>query len=275
MLIAHISDSHIGFDPGRMAGHIDPVAALRCALAHVRSLAPAPEVLLLTGDLADSGREQDYQTVATLLREELPATGGPRVLAVPGNHDLREPALRVLAATMPRAADAPPGLICLHVEHGGLHLIGLDTVAPGAMHGELDDSQLDWLQRTLRRCAGQPALIFMHHPPLITGLAAMDARGLLRGRAELARLVAEHGRVQLIACGHIHRPLAGLLGGAPLVTISSSSHQITLDLRPDAPLSGRLEPPMIGLYRWTPEDGIACHLSHIQPFVGVEFELSE
>jgi 3',5'-cyclic AMP phosphodiesterase CpdA len=187
-------------------------------------------------------------------------------LAVPGNHDLRASALRLLAAAMPRAADAPPGLVCLHVTHGGLHFIGLDTVVERAAHGELGDEQLDWLRRTLRACAGQPTLIFMHHPPLVTGLAAMDACGLLRGRAELRRLVAEHGGVQLIASGHMHRPIAGQLGGASVVVATSASHQIDLDLRPGAPLLGRLEPPMIGLYRWTPEDGMACHFCHVQPF---------
>ena len=268
MLIAHLSDPHIGLDPATLAGRVDPPAALRRALAHVRGLRPAVDVLLLTGDLVDAASEQDYQTVAALLRQELPApaNGGPRVLAVPGNHDQRALALRLLAAAMPTAADAPAGLICLHVEHGGLHFIGLDTVTPGAAHGQLEGEQLDWLERTLRACAGQPALLFMHHPPLVTGLAAMDACGLLYGGDELGRLVAAHGGVQLIACGHMHRPVMGQLGGAPVVAAPSTSHQIELDLRPGGPLRCRLEPPMIGLYRWTPQDGIACHFSHIEPF---------
>jgi 3',5'-cyclic AMP phosphodiesterase CpdA len=57
----------------------------------VRTLQPAVDVLLLTGDLADSGRPQDYAEIAALLADTLPtpSEGGPRVLAVPGNHDLR------------------------------------------------------------------------------------------------------------------------------------------------------------------------------------------
>lgn len=268
MLIAHLSDPHIGLDPEALDGRVHPADALRRALAHVRGLRPAVDVLLLTGDLSDDGREQDYQTIAALLRQELPAPdgGGPRVLAVPGNHDQRALALRLLAGAMPTAADAPAGLACLYVEHGGLHFIGLDTVTPGASHGQLEDEQLAWLARALRACAGQPALIFMHHPPLVTGLAAMDACGLLRGRAELGELVAAHGRVQLIACGHVHRPVMGQLGGAPVVLAPSTSHQIELDLRSGGSLFCRLEPPMIGLYRWTPEDGMACHFSYVEPF---------
>ena len=268
MLIAHLSDPHVGLDPLTLGGRVHPASALRRALAHVRGLRPAPDVLLLTGDLTDDGREQDYQAIAALLRQELPAPegGGPLTLAVPGNHDRRAPALRLLAGVMPVAADAPAGLACLRVERGGLHFIGLDSVTPGAAHGGLESGQLDWLARALKACAGEPAVIFMHHPPIITGLAAMDACGLLDGCAELGELVAAHGRVQLIACGHVHRPVVGQLGGALVVAAPSTSHQIDLDLRPGGPLSCRLEPPMIGLYRWTPEEGMVCHFSHVKPF---------
>ncbi len=270
MLIAHITDPHIGLDPAELGGRIDPVGGLRRALAHVRQLDPAPEVLLLTGDLTECGRQQDYATIEQLLAQELPAgrAGSPRIIAVPGNHDRPAVAQSMLSALMPPATGAPPDRVCVHVEQGGLHFIGLDTVLPGRAHGALDGVQLAWLQATLQRCAGQPVLLFMHHPPLVTGITAMDGCGLLQGRAELAALVAAHGGVQLIAAGHMHRPILGVLGGAPVVVAPSSSHQIELNLHPGAPLACRLEPPMIGLYRWTPQDGIACHFSHVRPFEG-------
>ena len=268
MLIAQITDPHIGLKPGLLTGPVDPTGGLRRALAHVRSLQPAIDVLLLTGDLADSGQPRDYAEIATLLGETLPAPadGGPRVLAVPGNHDLRANARQTLAHAMPVAPDAPGEHICLHVEHAGVHFIGLDSVVPGAPHGALGAEQLGWLQRQLAACADAPVVIFMHHPPLVSGMSAMDACGLLHGRAELGRIVAAHGGVQLIAAGHMHRPIVGQLGGAPVVVAPSSSHQLALDLRPGAPVACRFEPPMIGLYRWTPTDGLACHFSYVDPF---------
>lgn len=270
MFIAHLTDPHIGLTPSQTCPPLDPTEALRRALAHVRQLQPAADVLLLSGDLVDSGRARDYATLLELLQAELPtpAEGGLLVLAIPGNHDLPETARRILAPYMPIAPDAPPGCACLHVEHQGLHFIGLDTVVPGAPHGTLDPEQLAWLERRLLTCAGQPVLIFLHHPPLTSGITGMDAFGLLEGRTGLARLVAAHGNVQLIAAGHIHRPIVGALGGAPVVVLPSTSHQMELDLRPGAPLAVRLEPPMIGLYRWTPGEGMVCHFSHIQAFDG-------
>lgn len=270
MLIAHLTDPHIGLDPGPLAGRLDPTAALRRALVHVRELGTPPDVLLLSGDLTESGADADYQTLRQLVDEELPGhrQGSPRVLAVGGNHDLPLRARQYLADWMPVPDDVPPGLVCVRATHGGLHFIGLDTVVPGQPHGELGSAQLDWLAATLQSLAGQPVLIFMHHPPMLTGMAAMDDCGLREGRGELARLIATHGQVQLVAAGHMHRPIVGMLGGAPVVVAPSTSHQIELDLNPNAPLAVRLEPPMIGLYRWSLQDGIACHFSHVLPFDG-------
>ena len=268
MLIAHITDPHLGLDSSHMPGHPGVTEAFRRALAHVRHLSPAPLVLLLSGDLTDSGLAEDYLTLQAIMRAELPspADSGPLVLAVPGNHDDPATARRILGDLMPVASDAPEGLSCLHVERGGLHFIGLDTVLPGQPYGLLSQAQLDWLETQLNQCADAPVVIFMHHPPLVTGMTAMEACGLLQGAAPLGRLVAAHGKVQMIAAGHMHRPVMGALGGAPVVVAPSSSHQLELNLRPGAPLACRLEPPMIGLYRWVAEDGMACHLSHVETF---------
>lgn len=141
-------------------------------------------------------------------------------------------------------------------------------MVPGRPHGELDNAQLDWLAATLALCAGQPVMIFMHHPPLTSGMAAMDACGLLRGRERLAELVRAHGGVQLIAAGHMHRGIVGALGGAPVVVAPSCSHQLALNLRPQGGLAVQMEPPQVGLYRWTPQDGLACHFSQVQAYPG-------
>jgi len=273
MLIAHLTDLHIGLDTTMLMGHPGPTMALRRTLAHVGSLDPAPDVLIISGDLSDEGNTEDYITVRDMLREELPDLdkGGPLVLAVPGNHDDAMTARHVLGELIPVAADTPEGRTCLHVEHGLLHFIGLDTAVPNRPHGALDAPQLAWLEVQLDHCAGQPVVIFMHHPPLMTGITAMDTFGLLEGRSRLGELVARHGGVQLIAAGHIHRPIIGLLGGAPVLVAPSVSHQINLDLRPAAPLACRLEPPMIGLYRYSPTTGTACHFSYVDPFPGPFF----
>ena len=270
MLIAHVTDPHIGLGTNQMNAHPGPDEAFRRALAHLRQLQPMADVLLLSGDLSENGHAQDYEALARVIGEELAdlTARGLLVLAIPGNHDNPDMAKSVLGDLMPVAADAPVGRVCIHIERGGLHFIGLDTVHLGFAHGILDEAQLHWLEVQLKACAGQPVVIFMHHPPLVSGIATMDACGLIEGAPQLRKLVAEHGHVQLIAAGHLHRPVVGALGGAPVVVAPSSSHQLELNLEPGAPLACRMEPPMVGIYRWTPQDGMACHFSHVNPFAG-------
>lgn len=270
MLIAHITDLHIGLDTSSLPTHPGPVRAMERALAHVRGMAPAPDVLLVSGDLTENGRPEDYEQVLETLKKELPSTseGGPLVLAIPGNHDDRDIATKVLAEFMPVSADAPAGHTCIHVQHGLVHFIGLDTTVCGQAHGELSDVQLAWLEARLAACAEQPVALFMHHPPLVTSITAMDACGLLRGREPLARLVAQHGDVQFIAAGHLHRPIVGSLGGAPVLVAPSSSHQIDLNLVSGAPLACIQEPAMVGLYRYSASEGTVCHFSYVDPMGG-------
>ena len=87
MLVAHITDLHLGLDTWALPGHPGPAQALRNALRHVQAIDPVPEVLLLTGDLTESGAEADFRTLRQVLDETLPSpqAGGPLVLAVLGS----------------------------------------------------------------------------------------------------------------------------------------------------------------------------------------------
>ncbi|MFG5409225.1 hypothetical protein ABXN37_15365 [Piscinibacter sakaiensis] len=151
---------------------------------------------------------------------------------MPGNHDDPAAARAGLdPAQMPVDADAPAGRCCYRVALGGLQLVALDTVVPRQPHGALDAAQLDWLARTLAACADAPVLVFMHHPPLPTGL--------------------------------LHRPVQLRFAGTGLHVAPSVAHQLALDLRPAAPLRARLEPPQVSLHRWTAELGLCTHLSRV------------
>ncbi len=261
LLIAQLSDPHIGTGPGFLGGRMDTLAALHRAVAHVAGLTPRPDLVLLTGDLTERGTAAEYAAVAAALAA-LPMP----VYAVPGNHDDPKVARDALPRCMPVADGAPDGSCCYHLRQGGLHLIALDTVVPRQSHGALGAAKLAWLARTLEACRGEPVLIFMHHPPLPTGIETMDACSLMEGGDALAALIRGHGQVQGVLCGHLHRPVQMQFGGAPLHVAPSVAHQIALDLNPGAPLHARLEPPKISLHRWSPVHGLCTHLSYIEAF---------
>ena len=85
MLIAQLTDFHLR-PPGRAANRVVETNMLAArAVRTLAALRPAPDAILLTGDLADRGEPEAYALLARLLER---AGVGP-VFAIPGNHDDR------------------------------------------------------------------------------------------------------------------------------------------------------------------------------------------
>lgn len=258
MLIAQITDLHIA-EPGTwLSEGIDTAGHLARAVAHINALEPRPDLLMITGDLVERRQESEYARLAELLAP----------LAVPfhllvGNHDHRD---RLRAAFPGHAHYLPAeGFIqyCLD-DAGPLRLIALDTLIPGKGDGELCAERLDWLARRLEEQPDRPTVIFMHHPPFATGLAFMDESRVKRGADELARLIAAHGRIEHVLCGHLHRPITRRFAGTLASTVPATAHQMKLALDGNRQLAATMDPPAVALH-WWPENGsgLVSHLSYV------------
>lgn len=136
MLIAQLSDIHLDDESS--------FERLERVLHWVREL--KPDALAVSGDLANHSHRSNYGE----LRQRLTALGAP-LLVVPGNVDNREAMREVFGGP----ADGPLNRV---VEVGGIRLIGLDVIVPGAAHGDATPV-LDWLEAALNS-GGGPALIF-------------------------------------------------------------------------------------------------------------------
>lgn len=253
MLMAQITDFHVT-PPGQLAGAVDTRAAFSALVDHLARLAPRPDLLIVSGDLAEVGVEEEYAFVrAGLERLAIP------FLAVPGNHD-RRAAMRAAFGALYESSGAGSGALrdpsgAGVPEHlgvvrdvGELCIIGLDTLVEGRSHGAIAGDQLAWLAAVLDAAEGRPVLVVMHHPPFVTGIPAMDAIGLIEGRAELAALLRGRGNILGILCGHVHRAIAGTFAGHRAFIAPSASHQFALDV---AGPGFRVvkEPPQIALHR--------------------------
>ena len=259
MLIAQITDTHIRPKGVLAMGRVDTAGYLARAVAHIVALRPAPDVVLVTGDLVDAGMAEEYAH----LKEILAPLATP-VYVIPGNHDLREP----LRAVFADHRYLPSGDF-LHyvVDDRPVRLIALDTLAPGKPHGELCERRLDWLAARLDE-SDRPTILFMHHPPFACGLREFDEARLNVGAERLAAIVQCHPNVERILCGHVHRPIQMRWAGTIASIAPSTAHQATLDLVPDAPLMYSMEPPAIALHQWRPGAGLVTHLSYIGDFDG-------
>ncbi|WP_338487251.1 phosphodiesterase [Pseudomonas trivialis] len=251
-LVAQISDLHLKAGQRLTYGVVDTLGALRRAVDHLNASHPRPDIVVISGDLVDFGRADEY----AVLHPELARLHMPCYL-VPGNHDTRGPLLDAFAdhAYLPRSAQAPLDWV---VDDHPLRLIGLDSTIPGSHGGQLLDSQLQWLDAQLALRPDAPTLLILHHPPFISGIGHMDREPFINAAA-LEQVVARHPQVERLLCGHLHRPMQRRFGGSLSCVCPGTSHQIVLDLQDAAPAHFNLEPAGYLLHRWEAQQGLVSH----------------
>lgn len=216
-VVVQLSDPHIG----ATWAEGDPIGGLAIAVASIRRLRPAPDALVLTGDLADNLADSEYADVlASLEGIDAPC------YALPGNHDDRDGLRRHFG--VPGEPGTP---VQYAVELDALRILMLDSTRPGADSGEFDAGRLAWLEQALSADSHTPTLLAMHHPPLVTHAPGLDALALASAdRAALADVVARHPNVMLIIAGHVHRAISGELGGRRVLSAPSTYIGFELDL---------------------------------------------
>lgn len=250
VVIAQISDLHIKAHGKLTYRKVDTLAALRRAVATLNQLSPRPDAVVITGDLVDFGRADEYQT----LREALASLTLPYYVMA-GNHDDRQ-ALK--AAFADHAYLQHPQRIEWQAEIGSLRLLALDSSVPGEPQGELVAESLHWLDQQLSSAPQQPTFVMLHHPPFDSGIAHMDRQRLVNS-PDLAAVIARHPQVERVLCGHVHRSMQVRFAGTLACTAPGLSHQVAMDLRPDGPAHFCLEPAGFLLHRWTPAQGTVTH----------------
>lgn len=241
MLIAHITDTHISH-AGRQARD------LGATIAQLNALSPRPDVVLLSGDAANSGGAEQYRTLRDLL-----AGCAADVFVVPGNHDRRA----TLRAVLPERHF--PGVIgepfMYAIDAYPVRIIAIDTTAPGRPGGILDPQRLAWLDDVLTAGLGRPTLLFMHHPPFRTGVNLADAFGF-KGLRRFREIVARHPHVRRIIAGHIHCERQTCIAGTLVSTGISTTPQRVPELFERHIVGLRSEPAGFTLHAWRP-DGFA------------------
>jgi 3',5'-cyclic-AMP phosphodiesterase len=256
MIIAQITDLHVVAKARLFHGMIPTNTQLADAVAHINSLDPRPDVVIVSGDLTEHGLAEEYDFLREILADLIPP-----VFVIPGNHDRREGLLTAFAGEeyMPQP-DAP--FVNYAIEAFPLRLIGLDTTVPAHDHGLMCEQRLQWLDDTLSARRDFPTLIFMHHPPFRTGVQWMDASGLYGGRM-MEEVVQRHRQVVRVACGHIHRPIHVAWGGTIASVSPSTCHQVALNLTGRGGFEITMEPRAVALHVWDESYGLISHLSYI------------
>lgn len=245
MLIAQITDIHIGFDKGDPDEH--NMIRLRAVVDHLLAGPNQPDLLLLTGDLTEDGAPADYARLAQAL-----APCPFPVWPMAGNHDERAALLDAFPAT-PRS---PDGFAHYVLDQGPMRIVVLDTLEPGRHGGGFCQKRAAWLAARLDEAPDQPTLVALHHPPFPVGIAWMDTAPGEPWAARLADVLKGHAQVKGLICGHVHRTILSHWEGLPVIVCPSVAPAVGLDLAPIDPSlpDGRNlitdEPPGYGLHLW-------------------------
>ena len=259
MLIAQLSDLHVT-EAGRLANNVVDTNGLAArAFAAMRAAPNRPDLVLLTGDLVEAGRPDQYRNFASIM-QQLPAP----VFAIPGNHDDRD-AMRAILGDLVPTRD--PAFIQYVIDDFPVRVVMLDTLVPGSDHGELCERRLSFLEDALAQAPERPTVVAMHHPPLAVGIEHMD-RIALRNPERFASVITRHKQVQRILCGHVHRAAFGACAHAIVAVAPSVAHQVELNLTPGAAGAFIFEPGGYFLHQSTPAAGMISHLAFAGEYKG-------
>jgi len=225
MRLVHLTDLHL--QPERNAP-----ARFRQALDKVRSLQPAPEAMLIGGDVVMNsvgvhlGRVQEQWAV---WETERPGIEIP-IYSCLGNQDCwgwhekysgcdgTEPLFGKAMALLKLDLERP----YYGVDLSTWRLLVLDSVQRGGRHGfysELDEAQTEWFKQELEAAKGRPVLIMSHvpfvagpadmfssklHAPNDQGVWPLPGHHLHRDSYEIVQLLRQYPNVKLCIAGHVH-----------------------------------------------------------------------
>ncbi|NMN96514.1 metallophosphoesterase [Antrihabitans stalactiti] len=198
LVLAHVSDPH--FD-----GSTRSVKRASRVMKYLNGLPGRLDAILVTGDIADSGRTEQYRQARSVFNANIP------ILSCPGNHDDRTAFARDFLG---EPNDGPINRV---------HMIGdaliamCDSSIPCRPEGLLDDETLTWLESVIDDAPPTaPILIAFHHPPVQLFSPIVDPIRL-RSAQRLADLIKRTPRVAGLFCGHAHTSAVSTFAGVPIV----------------------------------------------------------
>ncbi len=200
MLIAHISDLH--------CGHEFQPSVFQQAAQEINSL--DPDVVVITGDLTDSGLLSQYREA----KKRLDSLRCRNLVAASGNHDYRS-----------------TGYLLFKQAFGFRRIVKIDdtvmivvgTARPERDEGEIGHRQVVWLQQTLRRYKRKRRVVIMHHHLVQVPDTGPDTIPIIDSGDALRALIAS--KADLVLGGHRHRPWMWNVQNLPILHAGSLSSE--------------------------------------------------
>jgi len=201
MIIVQLSDLHVGsqFLPEVFETVVKEVNELN------------PDVIVITGDLTNEGLMKEYEKCKSLLMQ----FKTKKIISISGNHDYRNTGYLLFKKFFPFQT--------VNELDNDVVLVTVGTARPDRNEGEVGYRQNLWLERTMKKYKDKIKIVAMHHhliPIPDTGsdqLTVVDAGDILR-------TVLDTG-VDVVLCGHKHRPWAWNFGKLTVVNAGAATSE--------------------------------------------------
>ena len=194
-----LSDSHLARIP--VDTEHGPDRGLEKAIELARPL--KPDLVLLTGDIANDASPEAYRRVRTMVGE----LGSP-IIAIPGNHDHND-----------AVGDAFGWERDKNVANW--RIVALDTAVVNQIHGRIDT---ETVLTTLGHDTGKPTVLAMHHPPITTSTYPWFQ---LDGATSLVTALSQRSDIRCVITGHLHEAFHVTLGAITYIGCSSTWYSLS------------------------------------------------
>ncbi len=201
MIIVQLSDLHVGsqFLPEVFETLVKEVNELK------------PDVIVITGDLTNEGLMKEYEKCKSLLTK----FNTQKIISISGNHDYRNTGYLLFKKFFPFQT--------VNELDDDIVLVTVGTARPDRNEGEVGYRQNLWLERTMKKYKDKVKIVAMHHHLIAipdTGsdqLTVVDAGDVLR--------IVLDTKVDVVLCGHKHRPWAWNFGKLTVVNAGTATSE--------------------------------------------------
>jgi len=181
MIIAHVSDLHFG--PQHRKGFFAE------AVKEINKL--KPDAIVITGDLTENGLLNEYKAA----KQGIAKFDCKIKVTLSGNHDYRSTGYLLFKQFFPSKQVT---------EVEDVVIIPIGTARPDRDDGEAGHRQVLWVEETLTKYKNKFKIVALHHHLIPVPDTGKDSIPILDAGDVLRALLK--GGVDLVMCGHRHRP---------------------------------------------------------------------
>ena len=168
-----------------------------------------PDAVLITGDLTNEGLKSEYEECKKILSK----LTCKKIITISGNHDYRNSGYLVFKKYFPFET--------VNELSKDVVLVTIGTARPDRNEGEVGYRQNLWLERTMKKYHDKVKILAMHHH--LVGIPDTGSdRVTVIDAGDVLRTILD-SKVDLVLCGHKHRPWIWNFRGLSIVNAGTAS----------------------------------------------------